>query len=91
AYELAPASAAVADTFGWVLTRRGETARALPLLQRAARSVPADPELQYHFAYALAQTGRRAEAREILSRLLASARDFATRRDAERLLAQLKV
>jgi Flp pilus assembly protein TadD len=91
AYELAPTSAAVADTLGWILARKGASERALPLLQKATQALPTDPELQYHYAYALAQLGRRREAREVLSRLLGSVRDFATRRDAERLLADLKV
>ncbi len=91
AYELAPTSWAVADTLGWILARKGTLERALTLLKQAATAAPTDPELQYHYAFALAQAGRRAEAREILSRVLSDSRDFAARGDAERLFAQLKV
>ena len=91
AYDLAPSSASVADTLGWILARKQATARALPLLEKAAHASAEDPQLQYHYAYALAQAGKRSEAREILSRVLASERYFAARRDAERLLADLTV
>ena len=91
AYDLAPGSASVTDTLGWILVRKQATARGLPLLEKAAHAAAQDPELQYHYAYALAQAGKRSEAKEILSRALASDRYFAARRDAERLLADLTV
>jgi putative PEP-CTERM system TPR-repeat lipoprotein len=91
AQRLAPDSATVADTLGWILAKKRATDRALPLLEKAARGLPRDPEAQYHYAYALAQAGRRDDARAILSRALSAERDFPARQEAERLLADLKV
>ncbi|MGH8277129.1 MAG: tetratricopeptide repeat protein, partial [Steroidobacteraceae bacterium] len=55
----------------------------------AARAASENLELQYHYAYVLAQTGKGTEAREILSRVLATKRNFNGRSAAERLLADL--
>ncbi|HUY83185.1 MAG TPA: XrtA/PEP-CTERM system TPR-repeat protein PrsT, partial [Steroidobacteraceae bacterium] len=90
AYRLAPGQAAVADTLGWILAAKHDTQRALPLLAQAAKSDAADPDMQYHYAYILVQAGRRAEAREILAKLLAGKQGFESRADAERLYANLK-
>lgn len=90
AHELAPAQANVDDTFGWILAREGKSGQALPLLAQAAQLDSADPEVQYHYAYALVQEGKRAEAQQILSTLLAGKREFASRHDAERLLANTR-
>ncbi len=91
AQRLAPDSAAVADTLGWILAKKRATDRALPLLEKAARGLPRDAEAQYHYAYVLAQAGRRDDARAVLSRALSAEGDFPARQDAERLLADLKV
>jgi putative PEP-CTERM system TPR-repeat lipoprotein len=90
AYQLAPSSPAFADTLGWILVRERDLSRGLPLLEQATKGA-ADPEIQYHYAYALAQSGKRAEARDILTKVLAGKQDFQSRHDAERLLADLKV
>jgi len=90
AHRLAPSSPIIADTLGWILVRESDLSRGLPLLEQAIKGAT-DPEIQYHYAYALAQSGKRAEARDILTRVLAGKRDFQSRHDAERLLADLKV
>jgi cellulose synthase operon protein C len=90
AHQLAPSSPIIADTLGWILVRGSDLSRGLPLLEQATKGAT-DPEIQYHYAYALAQSGKRAEARDILTRVLAGKRDFQSRHDAERLLADLKV
>jgi len=90
AYKLAPQSAAVNDTLGWILVRQGHSAAALRYLARAARLDPGDPQLQYHYAYGLAKTGQSAQARGILQHVLADPRPFKARAAAQRLLATLK-
>lgn len=90
AHQLAPSSPAIADTLGWILVRERDLSRGLPLLEQATKG-GSDPEIQYHYAYALAQSGKRAEARDVLTKVLAGKRDFQSRHDAERLLADLKV
>lgn len=90
AYALAPGAAVVNDTLGWILANRHQIGRALPLLARAAGLDPADPEIAYHYAYALAQSGRRAEARKVLTKALAGGRAFDSRSAAVRLLADIR-
>nr|MBW4053754.1 tetratricopeptide repeat protein [Pseudomonadota bacterium] len=48
AYKLAPQTAQVIDTLGWILARQHDAARAVPLLARAVKLSPADPEVEYH-------------------------------------------
>lgn len=90
AYALAPGAGVVNDTLGWILASRHQIDRALPLLARAADLDPADPEIAYHYAYALAQAGRRAEARKVLNKALAGGRAFDSRPAAVRLLADIR-
>ena len=40
AYQLAPGSAAVMDTLGWILVEQGNTTRGLPLLEKAVSLAP---------------------------------------------------
>jgi putative PEP-CTERM system TPR-repeat lipoprotein len=86
AYALAPGSAIVGDTLGWLLVESGEVTKGLTLLQKASASRPDDPEIQYHFAAALYRSGERDKARQSLRSLLASQQEFPQRADAEALL-----
>ena len=89
AYQLAPKSAGVNDTLGWILAQKGQGAQALPYLARAVKLSPEDPELAYHYAYVLSKTGHQTEARQILSKILASPHPFDARHKAQLLLATL--
>jgi putative PEP-CTERM system TPR-repeat lipoprotein len=88
AYQIAPASAAVADTLGWILANQGNTARALPLLKKASEQSPAIAEFRYHYGYALLKAGNKAAARTQLQQLLAG-KDFSRRDEVKALLAQI--
>jgi putative PEP-CTERM system TPR-repeat lipoprotein len=89
AYKAAPDSAFTADTLGWILVERANTARGLELLQKAASQDRKNPEIAYHLAAALARSGDKAGARRQLEDLLADGRTFPQRQDAEQLLKQL--
>jgi predicted Zn-dependent protease len=89
AYERAPDSPAVLDTYGWILVARGDRAAGLGHLRAAARDAPQDRDIQYHLAYALAETGDKNAARGVLEPLLGDGRSFANRELAEALLKQL--
>ena len=71
AYELVPESAMVMDTYGWILHRRGDTAKALELISEAARLAPQFGEIRYHHAVLLHEAGddagAAAEARAVLA------------------------
>ncbi|MGH8318313.1 MAG: XrtA/PEP-CTERM system TPR-repeat protein PrsT [Steroidobacteraceae bacterium] len=99
AVKLAPDSPAVNDTVGWILTLHHRAGEALPYLEKAtqldavqakARAATPDLQIQYHYAYALLQAGDRAEARRILTAIVSGSADVQTRREAQRLLAEIK-
>jgi putative PEP-CTERM system TPR-repeat lipoprotein len=89
ARKLAPDSARVADTLGWILVEQGKTKRGLDLLQQAAERAPQAPEIRYHLAVAFAKSGDKARARKELENLLQGDEKFAQREAAEQLLKQL--
>ena len=39
---------AIADTLGWVLSKRGDYQQALTILQESAEKLPDNPEIQFH-------------------------------------------
>ena len=90
AYHLAPNLSGVNDTLGWVMARNGKAAGAVDYLKRAVKLDPSDPNVQYHLAYVLAQTGNPTEARQILGRILASRQPFDSRAEAQQLLSRVK-
>lgn len=90
AHEQAPDSAAVLDTYAWVLLHNEPLANdALPLLRRAAELDPEDGDIRYHLAYALVENGLMDEARATLEDLLDSGVEFTQRDAAEALLASI--
>jgi len=71
-----PDNAAILDSLGWVLYRRGQAAAALAPLQRAFRLLK-DGEVGAHLAEVLSANGRKGEMRELLKRALAADPDNA--------------
>ena len=69
AIALAPDDAAVIDSMGWLLFREGDTAGALPYLQRAHDLFP-DPEVAAHLGEVLWMLGDREAARTVWERAL---------------------
>ncbi len=67
ALELAPDSAPILDSMGWVLFRLGRREEALGFLELALAQM-ADPEIAAHLAEALWGTGERDRARDLLDR-----------------------
>lgn len=70
AYELAPNSGDIQDTYGWALLANGNNELALPVLRKAHQSMKNVPTVSYHYAVGLARTGSKADARSILTGLL---------------------
>jgi Flp pilus assembly protein TadD len=63
AHRLAPDNAAITDSLGWALYHKGQLGEAIPLLEQAAQSEPADVEINEHLGDAYYAAGRRVEAR----------------------------
>lgn len=89
AYRQAPQLATVNDTLGWILANKGQSSRALPYLSRAVKLAPDNPQMAYHYAFALARAGRHGEARLILSKMLSNSKPFDARDRAQQLLESL--
>jgi putative PEP-CTERM system TPR-repeat lipoprotein len=90
AYDLAPARAEIADTYGWILFRAGQQEQALSILIKAVDRDPVNQDIRFHLASALAETGTEAKALEHLDTILANEAGFQSRADAEKLLKTLR-
>lgn len=75
ARELYPYDPFVADTFGWILYKRHDYARALTLLQEGMEKQPNDPDVHYHVGMAHYMLGEETNARYNL-KLALSKPDF---------------
>ncbi len=71
-----PSSAITTDTLGWALLQNGQLEKALKMLTDARTRDPANSEIRYHLGAALAQGGRKKEAREELDLALQSGQSF---------------
>lgn len=89
AHEMAPDRAEIADTYGWILLGQGKVDEAVKILEAAASGAAGNPQIQYHYAAALARAGRNGEAMIILRKLLDGDAAFRSRPDAERLMQSL--
>ena len=89
AFELAPKNPAIADTYGWIAFKSGGTSQALEILAAAATTAKDAPDIQYHYAAALARSGDLSRSVALLKKTLAGGRPFDGRADAEELLKKL--
>jgi len=80
----------VMDTLAWILVSRGDTARAVPLLQKAQALAPKARDIRYHLAAALYRAGERAAAKKELEALVAGDMRFAQAEEARRLLDRVR-
>jgi tetratricopeptide (TPR) repeat protein len=63
AHQLAPQSAAIADSLGWAYFLTGDVEKAIPLLEVAAQAEGGDVAINEHLGDAYWRVGRRIEAR----------------------------
>ena len=85
AHALRPEDGSIADSLGWAYFRNGDTARALPLIERAAEGEPSNAEIGEHLGDVYWALGRRYEARYAW----AAAALTAAPGDASRLAARI--
>jgi putative PEP-CTERM system TPR-repeat lipoprotein len=89
ALKLADNNPGVMDTLGWMLVEQGNTARGLPLLQKASGLAPNAVEIRYHLAAALHKSGDKQAARKELDKVLAQNTPFPEIEEARALLKSL--
>ncbi len=85
AKKLAPDSAVVLDTLGWILVTSGNLEEGKSELEKATRLAPGNPSIRYHFAYSLAKTGENQRAKIELRNLLSKNANFPERNQAQAL------
>ena len=90
ALKISPNFPSVQDTTGWVAWQLKQAPAAMALLERAHKSSPDDPEVGYHLSVVLAASNRQAEAKDILTGILASKKQFEDRQKAAALRSRLK-
>ena len=90
AYKVAGENPVIMDTLGWILVEQGDTARGLPILQKASARAPQARDVRYHVAVGLFKSGDKAAARKELEALLKDAPQFTEAGEARALLKQLQ-
>ncbi len=79
------------DTLGSIQLQQGEVELAVRSFQQALKRSPGNPDIRFHLATAYARQGDKTAAVGVLNELLAQEiPGFASRADAEKLLASLK-
>ncbi len=89
AYDLAPDDGSTADTLGWILINKGVGDEGLELLHKADKLTNGSPDVRYHLAVALAESGEKQRARRMLTEVLNSDLEFAGRQKAKEFLTTL--
>jgi cellulose synthase operon protein C len=89
AYDIIPGHAAVADTYGWILVQQGRVQEGLPVLKKASDDSKQQPEIRYHYAYALARAGETQAARRELTELSKISTPYSGKEEALKLLSEL--
>lgn len=87
---LAPNSATINDTLGWILVHDDRAAEALEFLRQATARDADNPSYRYHLGKALADLGREREAQSELYHALEDSSDWEGRDRAEALITKLR-
>ncbi len=90
AREMQGSDPAVADTFGWILSKRGDYQQALPILQESAAKLPDSPEVQFHLGMTAYMMGQTDLAKVALQKAANATKDFPGKEESKRRLALLK-
>jgi Tfp pilus assembly protein PilF len=89
AYDAAPRNGAIADTYGWILVQGGKAPDGLPILEQAVKDANSAPEIQYHYAVALANAGHKDKAKDELRILTRLGQGFPSAQKVQKLLSDL--
>ncbi|MEQ1621089.1 MAG: tetratricopeptide repeat protein [Methylococcales bacterium] len=89
AFEIAPESAAIVDTYGYILIKQGQLTEGLKVLEKAASLAPKAYDIQYHLAEAYKANGNKQKAREILANITKTEQEFSEKKAALTLFQEL--
>lgn len=89
AYDVAPNSPAVLDTYGVILFDAGDENEGLKMMRQAVAGAPDAHELRFNLAQRLAKAGMKADARKELAPLVALGRDYARADEVSELMKNL--
>jgi tetratricopeptide (TPR) repeat protein len=91
ARNLLPEDPSLADTFGWILFKRGEYARALNILEDSADKLPDQGEVQFHLAMTHYMMGQEELARKRFQKALLPGNEFNGKGACEKHLKILNI
>jgi predicted Zn-dependent protease len=86
AHQIMPEQAGITGTLGWMRMQSGDVERGLALLEQAAQKANNDPDILYYYAFALHQSGKNEQSRNVVKSVLDTHKTFSTRNKAEQLL-----
>jgi len=89
AYDKAPESAAILDTYGHMLIKENQASQGLSLLEKAATLAPKQNDIQLHLAEAYVSNNNTAKAIAILEPLVKTELEFSEKKTAVNLLESL--
>jgi len=89
AYVLAPQSADVLDTLGWLYASASNLPKGEPLLRKAHEAAPMRGDIGFHYAVVLDKSKKPDAAKAVLEKTLASDTRFAERAEAQSLFEKL--
>jgi tetratricopeptide (TPR) repeat protein len=89
ARDLQGSDPAIADTFGWILSKRGDYQQALAILQESVAKLPDNPEVQFHLGMTAYMMGKTDLAKVALQKAASATKDFPGREESKRRLALL--
>jgi putative PEP-CTERM system TPR-repeat lipoprotein len=89
--QASPGDPRATHALGWILFKKGEHDKALPLLKESANKLPDLPEMQFHLGMANYMLGDEVAARAALQKAADAAMDFSGRNEARRRLALLAI
>lgn len=89
AKDLAPKSAKVRDTLGWVYRARGDLPAAARSIEEAIKLGPRDPSFRYHLGIVQSEQGRKAAAIEAFKQALQLSPNFRHAQDTRARLKEL--
>ena len=90
AYEKAPKSAAIIDTYGYILIKNGNFNEGIQLLREAISLAPEAYDIQYHLAEGYYLNGETKKAKVMLNSLLNKKIEFSEKDNAKNLYSRLK-